>query len=148
MRRGRFVRKIGSEGSGHRQFNGPCGVALDDHVYVSEHSNHRVQVLTKEGVFVRMIGGGRGSEPGQLRGPCGVAMGEEHLFVCDYGNRRVQIFNKADGVHVREVWGCSADGLQALRPYIHLQGERIYVTADVNMNVISDSSSRVVVFRG
>ena len=52
------------------------------------------------------------------------------------------------GVHVRKVWGDSADGLQALGPYdMHLQGERTHVTAGNHMSVISDSN-RVVVFRG
>ena len=52
---GMFVRKFGSRGIGQGQFIHPTGVCpYGGNVYVCENGNNRVQVLTKEGVFVRI----------------------------------------------------------------------------------------------
>ena len=64
---GRFVLRFGTEGDGEGQFNHPDGVALDgNHFYVSDGDNDRVQMRTKAGVFIRVIGSGQGSGPGQI----------------------------------------------------------------------------------
>ena len=62
-------------------------------VYVSDFKNHRVQVFEKEtGTFVRSWGS-EGAGPGQFRTPWGVAFSDEgQLWVCDYNNQRVQVF--------------------------------------------------------
>ena len=46
---------FGSEGSGDGQFLNPCGVAFDStgKVYVADSGNHRIQVFTAEGQFLR-----------------------------------------------------------------------------------------------
>ena len=53
-----FVRGFGSQGSAEGQFDFPCGVTadLDGHVVVADADNHRLQVLTQEGLFVRKFG--------------------------------------------------------------------------------------------
>ncbi|XP_078611718.1 tripartite motif-containing protein 2-like [Branchiostoma floridae x Branchiostoma japonicum] len=52
-----WVRKVkfGGEGSGKGQFCDPCGVAVpqDNKVYIADRGNSRIQVLTKDGVYVR-----------------------------------------------------------------------------------------------
>jgi hypothetical protein len=43
-----------------------------------------VQVFTKVGVHVRIIGNGEGSGDGQFNSPYHLAVDDEHLFVADY----------------------------------------------------------------
>ena len=55
--RGDRVRTFGSHGSGWTEFDDPCGVAYSrGHVYVADSINHRVQVLTVTGQYVREFG--------------------------------------------------------------------------------------------
>ena len=88
-----------------------------------------------------MIGSGKGSGPGQLNCPCGVAVNDEHVFVCDVGNGRVQIFRKSDGVFVRELRQAASNGLEAMNPYfISIEDDQLFVT--------DYSNERVMVFQG
>ena len=70
---GRFVRRFGAEGSGQGEFEHLNGVALDGgHVYVADCDNNLVQVWTKAGVFVGIIGSGEGNrleQPIDVPGP-------------------------------------------------------------------------------
>ena len=55
---GHVVRTIGTEGTAQCQFSNPLGVSVDPqngHLWVSDSSNHRIQVFTEEGHFVRMF---------------------------------------------------------------------------------------------
>ena len=88
-----------------------------------------------------MIGSGKGSRPGQLNCPCGVAVNDEHVFVCDRRNKRVQIFRKSDAVFVRELRQAASDGLEATKPFfISIEDDQLFVTDLANQ--------RVVVFQG
>ena len=51
----KFVRSFGTQGNGKGQFQYPYDIAFDDanNLYVTDYSNHRVQVLTTEGQFLR-----------------------------------------------------------------------------------------------
>ncbi len=135
---GRFVRRFGSTGMGHGRFYGPCGLALHgQHMYVADKLNRRVQVLTKEGDFVRTIG----SASGQLVGPDDIALDEDFAYVCDANSERVQIFSKDDGAYVREVRQDAGNGFRALRPgCIALHGGGVYI--------VDENNPRVSVFRG
>ena len=57
---GELVAIYGSPGPGDGQFNHPHGLAVDrrrgDLIYVGDQENHRLQVFTSEGVFVRQWG--------------------------------------------------------------------------------------------
>lgn len=76
----------------------------DGDVYVSDgYENSRVVHFTKEGEFVRIIGGAKGSAPGQLQVPHGVAVDSQgRILVNDSDNQRVSVFGK-DGRYV-ETW--------------------------------------------
>ena len=65
-----------------------------DILYVSDEENHRVQMFDKEsGSFVRAWGS-EGAGIGQFKSPHGLAVSREgQLWVCDKGNKRVQIFD-------------------------------------------------------
>jgi DNA-binding beta-propeller fold protein YncE len=66
-------------------------------VFVSDWGNHRVQVFSSAGVFLRKIGRAdatEGSQPGEFNGPCQLAVsGRGELFVADCWNDRVQVLS-------------------------------------------------------
>jgi DNA-binding beta-propeller fold protein YncE len=87
------VRKWGSQGEGNGQFRHPHGLAVDgEHVYVSDSSNHRIQVFSKaDGAFVRKWGS-KGQGDGQFLFPRGLAVDAGHVYVGDSANDRIQVF--------------------------------------------------------
>ena len=92
---GNKIRSFGKHGSGQMQFNRPVGLALtqDGHIVVADHYNHRLQVLTVEGVFVFAVGS-EGSQPLQFNYPTDVAVHRTgKLFVADRDNHRVQVLH-------------------------------------------------------
>ena len=76
----------------------------DGDIYVSDgYGNSRVVHFTKEGEFVRIIGGAEGSAPGELLVPHGVAVDSGgRILVNDSDNQRISVFAK-DGGFV-ETW--------------------------------------------
>ncbi len=76
------------------QFLFPVGLTVDgaDRVYVTDVSQHRVQVFDAEGRFLRQWGE-QGGAPGQFRQPQDVAAdSNNHVYVTDGNNGRVQKF--------------------------------------------------------
>ena len=92
-----LVRKFGSCGSGNGQFRYPAGVAFDsdDHLYVADHINHRVQKFTIDGKYLLQFGG-EGSENGKLKYPRGLAVHNHKVYVTDYSNKLISVF-QTDG---------------------------------------------------
>ena len=87
---------FGERGSDLGQFTSPMGVACDStgKVYVADSGNHRVQVFTAEGQFVRTIGTGEEGDEEGLNWPAGVAVDNSGvLYVSDFKNCRVSVFS-------------------------------------------------------
>jgi tripartite motif-containing protein 71 len=109
----------GTPGSGPGQFFEPRGMAsdADGNIYIAEMVNHRVQVLTNDGGFVRMWGKGGtggydqfGSAYGEFKLPYQVAIdGKGQVWVTDTDNERVQVFTH-EGQFVRAFGANGADG--------------------------------------
>ena len=87
---GHLICTIGSQGSGPGQFNWPSAVAIspDGDMYVTDHSNHRVQVFSPDGVFQREFGKGHLNHPRDI-----LITADGHVLVTDTYNYRVVIFN-------------------------------------------------------
>ena len=103
---------IGCNGSGQGQFYSPSAIAIHgDVIYVAEDRNKRVQKLTTAGTYISYFGEGQLSNP---RGICVDPQGR--LFVSDYSNNRVQVF-EADGSHAYSITGSSSDGSSFANPW-------------------------------
>ena len=90
------------------------GSGAEYHLYVVEKGNHRVQVFNPvDGSPIRCIGEGEGAGPGQLYYPisCEALLEAEEgiaeLYVSEYGNNRVSVFDMATGAFKRHICGLS-----------------------------------------
>ena len=89
------VLSFGQQGSSKGMFNGPCGVAVNerDEIAVSDSGNHRVQVFSSDGTYLRSFGE-EGYRQGQFQTPSGIAFGtNDNIIVGESGNQFIQIFN-------------------------------------------------------
>jgi ABC-type Fe3+ transport system permease subunit/DNA-binding beta-propeller fold protein YncE len=93
-----FVATFGRPGTGPGEFNRPEGLGIDaqDRLYVADSCNHRIQVFSADGTFLRAHGQA-GKGVGDFSYPYDVqidAAGRQ--FVCEFGNSRIQIFDGHD----------------------------------------------------
>jgi ABC-type Fe3+ transport system permease subunit/DNA-binding beta-propeller fold protein YncE len=91
----RLLQVIGKAGTEAGEFNRPEGICVDaqDRIYVADSCNHRVQVFSSDGKFIRQYGKA-GSGLGELSYPYDIAVDENgYQFVCEFGNSRIQVFN-------------------------------------------------------
>ena len=87
-----------SYGSGDEQFYNPSAVAIrGDLMYVCEQTNNRVQKFSiKQRAFISKFGTSGGGN-NQFLNPRGICIDPEgKVFIADYGNNRIQVFNKDD----------------------------------------------------
>src|ERR1700730_6385156 len=123
---GKVLAQYGKSGSGEGEFNKPWGITLDKdgNIYVADWKNHRIQKLSPSGKFLSSIGSyGKIEEPGnayrvtifgpyiagegekaghprtdQFNHPTDVAVDSDgDIYVCDWGNHRVCIFDPVGG---------------------------------------------------
>ena len=100
---GTFVRQIG-----FKDLSQPYGVTVHNkHVFVAEGGNQcrndRISVFSLYGQRIRTIGS-RGRGRGEFNDPRAVAFAPDEdgdMYVADYGNSRIQVFN-TNGVYQRE----------------------------------------------
>ena len=81
------------------EFNYPYGAAISNDGYILVTDNHRLQKITTDGVCVQSVGcSNHGNGSLKFNCPTGIAVhpttGE--IFVADFGNQRIQVFNGAD----------------------------------------------------
>ncbi len=89
---------FGRPGDGPGEFSRAEGLGIDGQgrIYVADSCNHRIQIFSGDGKFMRAYGRA-GAEAGQLSYPYDVQVDPSGLqFVCEFGNSRVQIFDVND----------------------------------------------------
>ena len=93
----RLVRQFGEQGRGRGKFNRPFGVAFDsnDCLYVVDGGIHKVQKFGINGKFLLQFGN-KGNGDGELNGPYGIAIHINKVYVADYHNKRISVF-QTDG---------------------------------------------------
>ena len=135
---GRLLMSLGKKGvagdnASRDLFNQPNHVAIapNGDIYVSDgYVNARVVHFSRDGQFVRIIGGVKGSQPGQLQLPHGVALDSRgRILINDSDNKRVSIFDK-DGKFV-EAWPYPSSGGIAVAAY-----DTVYIS-DVNAGIVN-----------
>jgi DNA-binding beta-propeller fold protein YncE len=80
------------------EFSRAEGLGIDaaDNIYVADSCNHRIQVFSGEGKFLRQYGRA-GSGPGEFSYPYDVRIDATGLqFICEFGNSRIQILDSHD----------------------------------------------------
>ena len=105
---GALIRTVGKRGEGKSEFIFPVGITKDpaENLYVCEYGGHdRVQVFTKDGVWLREFGSA-GTGPGQFQRPSGLAWHEGRVFIADAVNNRIHIY-KDDGAYVGLLGGAT-----------------------------------------
>jgi peptidylamidoglycolate lyase len=135
---GRLLMTLGKKGvagdnTSRDLFNQPNHVAIapDGDIYVSDgYVNARVVHFSKDGHFIRIIGGVKGSEPGQLQLPHGVALDSQgRILVNDSDNQRVSVFDK--GGRFVEAWPYPSRGGIAVAA-----DDTVYIS-DVNAGIVN-----------
>jgi SMP-30/Gluconolactonase/LRE-like region len=135
---GKLLMTLGKKGvpgdnASHDTFNRPNAVAFapNGDVFVSDgYVNSRVVQFSKEGKFIKIIGGTKGNGPGQLQLPHGVAIDSKgRLLVSDSDNKRIVIFDK-DGKFV-ESWAAPCRG-----NIVVTRDDTVYVS-DVNAGAVT-----------
>lgn len=92
---GVLLYKIGKNGPNEGEFFHPTNIKIgtDDHLYISDTSNSRVQKFTLDGQFVRSFGS-IGDNLGELARPKGIALDKQgRLYIVDAAFENVQIMN-------------------------------------------------------
>jgi len=118
---GEFIYQWGEHGEEPGQFQRPQGLAIDenDHLWVADASNNRIQVFDVSGeqpVVIRTWGK-PGSEPGYLSYPYELVLdGQGHVYVCEFANHRVQKFT-LDGQSLGTWGGAGREAGQFHQPW-------------------------------
>lgn len=135
---GMFIDKWGTEGSGSGEFRSPVGVAVtaDNHVWVADSANHRLQKTEISSRSLRRAPGTLtdlfdGDQAAPFGAPVDVAVdGDGNLYVVDREQDRVQKF--APSGELVKAWGGHGDGEGELdRPTaVAVDGEGNVLVAD------------------
>ena len=91
----RPVLSFGTQGFSVGMFDSPWGVAVNarDEIAVTDWFNHRVQIFSSDGNYLRSFGR-RGNKNGEFNYPMGIAFHKNgNIFVANSGNSRIQIFS-------------------------------------------------------
>jgi DNA-binding beta-propeller fold protein YncE len=86
---------FGRPGSGDGEFNRAEGIAVgpDDRIYVADSCNHRIEVFSPDGKWLKSYGTA-GRAPGEMSYPYDVRVdGAGRQYVCEFGNSRIQVFD-------------------------------------------------------
>jgi hypothetical protein len=135
---GKLIMTLGKKGvpgdnSSHDTFNRPNAVAFapNGDVFVSDgYVNSRVVQFSKDGKFIKIIGGVKGNGPGQLQLPHGVAIDSKgRLLVSDSDNKRISVFDK-EGKFI-ENWAAPCRG-----NIVVTSDDTVYVS-DVNAGAVT-----------
>jgi len=136
----RLIARIGGFGAGPGQFKQPAGMVIDLdalEIYIADGNNHRVEVFTLGGKFVRSFGT-FGDAPGQLNGPGGMDVDADgHLLISEVHGNRIDVFTKS-GHYLRSIGRRGSGDLEFLEPLsvrFNQRLNRIYVVDTFNERI-------------
>lgn len=123
---------LGGYGTQVTQFSTPRGVLFDPRrhaLLVADTGNHRVQLFNPETLQLLDVWDGFDT-PWSL-----AADGEGNVYVVDFGNQRVQKFDRLGHV-VESFWNSAKDALECTSPTeVAAQDEEVYVLAPASQKI-------------
>ena len=137
---GKAYQTIGMYGNNPGQFTSPYGITVtpQNHLFVTDISNHRVQRFAPESNYrYRFVSffGTQGSNKQNLNSPEGIAaLGDDRVFVADKGNNRILVIAQKS-MKTQNVIGKKGD-----RPGYFNQPRDVFVTS--SFLLVSDSGNR------
>ena len=132
------VLSFGQKGTAAGMFSIPWGVAVNERneIAVTEAGNHRIQVFSSYGTYLRSFGR-KGDKQGELNWPAGIAFDKNgHIIVVDSDNHRVQVFSER-GEFLSQFGGQGSLDHQLQDPY------GLSVDSDGNI-IVADSGNKLI----
>ncbi len=131
--------KIGVQGPGSGQFDGPTGVAFDssENLYIADWANHRIQRFLAAGGIQQLGSGVLGDSPSQFQNPTDVTVDTAgNVFVADFGNHKVKIYDSGF-LHLQTLGSTQGNGNnQFSNPHgVATFGSKLYVADWANDRV-------------
>jgi len=140
----RPVLSFGKFGSSAGMFQKPWGVAVNarDEIAVTDCENHRVQIFSSDGNYLRSFGR-QGVQPGDFKFPRGIAFHENgDIFVVNSGKNRIDIFS-GDGKYVGSIGGYGSFDSQFSDPHgLSVDSDGNVIVADTGNKLIKIFSSQ------
>ena len=135
----RAVASFGQLGSDAGTLQWPWGVAVNerDEIAVTDSCNHRIQVFSRDGTYLRSFGR-KGNNQGEFNFPTGIAFDRKNgnILVADRGNHRVQLFSE-QGQYLNQFGGKGNLDHQLQFP------SGLSVDSDCNV-IVADTGNKVI----
>ena len=126
---GKFVSRIGSEGSGELQFNGPFGLSTDESnndIYICDYTNNRIQIISENLQFKSQFG------KDTLNHPRDLTLYEDNIFVLDESNPCLHIYN--EDLVLQKIVVTSGKGQQVINPWFFFIDKFGYILITDNIS--------------
>ena len=125
----KHIQSIGCHGKGKGEFDEPFDVTFDaeGNMYVAEYNNNRIQVM---GNSIRMIG------EGEIGSPSGLHVARGKLFVCDYKDDRIVVYDTTTGEYIKTVASRGTGVGELTGPYgITSYGDKLLICESGNNRI-------------
>ena len=126
---GGFIKVVGKLGTGRNHFKEPRGMEADDHVYICDRLNNRIQVYTLDLQYWSTLGRGV-----KLNQPRDIAMSNDRLVILSSGSPCITVILKTD--ELQYTFGEKGPGLILTDPW--------FIVADENTCLVTDTKSNAI----
>ncbi|MBI5891975.1 MAG: tetratricopeptide repeat protein [Nitrosomonadales bacterium] len=139
---GKVLLSFGSEGSGAGQFNGPTAIAVSSSgmVFVSDRSNHNVQIFRGDGVFLNSL---NGENAGNIRSPVAMAFDQhDNLYILDVSRESIFAYSSS-GQYAGEI-GRPKEGSLFTQPVSLIAANDEVMVLDTNQVKVFSPKGRLI----